>query len=167
MPKQIIAQLTSNQDAIPLNAPCQYCGEEAKLLSIDSMKNHYSTVHNKQVIMIEQEEIIKMHNYFYCCKCKNQSTDFEQHHKHMKEAHAMKSYKCKSCILITNDVTRLKTHFKAKHLINNSGPNQQCYYCQVSIYLSGHGIMIKSGSTFNSLNLNFSIFLMKIIFRVS
>jgi DNA-directed RNA polymerase subunit M/transcription elongation factor TFIIS len=134
LPKAILQQLTSSSSLIPLNAPCQYCGDDIRLLNIDEMKDHYSSTHNKEVVMIEQEEILKMHLFFYCSKCKHQSQDFDSHHKHMKDEHKFKSYKCKSCVLITQDVTRLKTHFRAKHMINSSNQNMQCYYC--------HGLLI-------------------------
>ncbi|CAG2110298.1 unnamed protein product, partial [Medioppia subpectinata] len=134
LPKTILQQLKSNNNAIPLNAPCQYCGDEVRLINIENMKQHYCLEHNKEVTMIEQEEILRMHLFFYCSQCKHQSKDFESHHKHMKDEHKCKSYKCKNCVLITQDLTRLKTHFRAKHMINNSTQNMQCYYC--------HGLLI-------------------------
>ena len=134
LPKSILEQLTNNKNSIPLNAPCQYCGDEVRLINIENMKQHYCLEHNKEVTMIEQEEILKMHLFFYCSQCKHQSQSFESHHKHMKEEHKMKSYKCKNCVLITQDLTRLKTHFRAKHMINSANQNMQCYYC--------HGLLI-------------------------
>ncbi|CAG2162440.1 unnamed protein product, partial [Oppiella nova] len=134
LPKTILQQLKSNNNAIPLNAPCQYCGDEVRLINIENMKQHYCLEHNKEVTMIEQEEILRMHLFFYCSQCKHQSKDFDAHHKHMKDEHKCKSYKCKNCVLITQDLTRLKTHFRAKHMINNSTQNMQCYYC--------HGLLI-------------------------
>lgn len=134
LPKSILEQLTSSKNSIPLNAPCQYCGDEVRLINIENMKQHYCLEHNKEVTMIEQEEILKMHLFFYCSQCKQQSTSWEAHHKHMKEEHKMKSYKCKNCVLITQDMTRLKTHFRAKHMINSANQNMQCYYC--------HGLLI-------------------------
>ena len=134
LPKSILEQLKSNSASIPLNAPCQYCGDEVRLINIENMKQHYCLEHNKEVAMIEQEEILKMHLFFYCSQCKHQSKDFESHHKHMKDEHRMKSYKCKNCVLITQDLMRLRTHFRAKHMINNATQNMQCYYC--------HGLLI-------------------------
>lgn len=83
---------------------------------------------------MEQEEIMQMHHYFYCCKCKEQSQDFNSHHKHMKTAHNLKTYHCKSCVLVTKDENRLRAHYKAKHMMHSSGQNFQCYYC--------HGLLI-------------------------
>ncbi|XP_054168028.1 uncharacterized protein LOC128965373 [Oppia nitens] len=134
LPKSIIIQLRTNNNSIPLNAPCQYCGDEVRLINIENMKQHYCFDHNKEVTMIEQEEILKMHMFFYCSQCKHQSADFESHHRHMKTEHKMKSFKCKNCVLVTQDLNRLKNHFRAKHMINNSTQNMQCYYC--------HGLLI-------------------------
>ena len=83
---------------------------------------------------MEQEQIMKMHHFFYCSKCRFQSADFESHHKHMKEEHKLKTYRCKSCVLVTQDENRLRTHFKAKHMLHSSGQNYQCFYC--------HGLLI-------------------------
>lgn len=83
---------------------------------------------------MEQEEIMRMHHFFYCCKCKIQSSDFDSHHKHMKNDHDLKTFRCKSCVLVTQDQNRLRTHFKAKHMLHNAGQNYQCYYC--------HGLLI-------------------------
>ena len=83
---------------------------------------------------MEQEQIMKMHHFFYCPKCRAESPDFESHHKHMKLEHSLKTYRCKSCVLVTQDENRLRTHFKAKHMLHSSGQNYQCYYC--------HGLLI-------------------------
>ena len=83
---------------------------------------------------MEQEQIMKMHHFFYCSRCTNAFHDFETHHKHMKTDHGLKTYKCKSCVLVTQDENRLRTHYKAKHMLHTSGQNYQCYYC--------HGLLI-------------------------
>lgn len=83
---------------------------------------------------MEQEEIMKMHHNFYCHKCRHSSPDFDSHHKHMKTTHEMKTYRCKSCVLVTQDENRIRSHFKAKHMLHTSGQNYSCYYC--------HGLLI-------------------------
>lgn len=51
LPNAILQQLT-NSTNIPLNAPCQYCGDEVRLYNIEDMKNHYSTTHSKEVLIL-------------------------------------------------------------------------------------------------------------------
>lgn len=131
LPKMVLSQLNSSS-ALHLNSSCQYC--QMKLNDIEEMKKHYRETHQKEVILMEQENIMNMHHNFYCCKCRHPSETFEEHHKHMKEKHQMKTYRCKSCVLVTQEENRLRTHFKAKHMLHSSGQNYQCYYC--------HGLLI-------------------------
>lgn len=131
LPKIILNQF-SVDDSIQLNSNCQYC--PARLVDVHEMREHYADIHSKKVVMMEQEEILKMHHFYYCCKCKFQSADFDSHMAHMKKEHQLKSYRCKSCVLVTQDENRLRTHFKAKHMLHTQGQNLQCYYC--------HGLLI-------------------------
>lgn len=80
-------------------------------------------------MLIQQEEILEMHMAFYCCSCSHQSTSFDVHHKHMKTAHQLKSYQCKSCTFTTADPNRLRSHFRSKHLNSAANSNLQCRYC--------------------------------------
>lgn len=132
LPKMVLSQLDGSQNSLSLNSACQYC--ESRLNDIPDMKNHYRQEHQKEVILMEQEEIMKMHHNFYCHKCKHSSADFDSHHKHMKENHQLKTYRCKSCVLVTQDESRLRTHYKAKHMLHTSGQNYSCFYC--------HGLLI-------------------------
>lgn len=136
LPKSIITQIEENDsESVILNAPCQYCGEEVKLMTIDDMRTHYFDVHAKEIKLIEQEEILAMHKLLYCSLCDKKSNDFVSHHAHMKKEHKLHTFICKCCVFTTQDASRLKTHFRAKHMIsNNRVQNLQCTYCSGLIY---------------------------------
>ncbi|XP_053209459.1 uncharacterized protein LOC128393326 isoform X2 [Panonychus citri] len=136
LPKSIIVQIEDEDGSnVILNAPCQYCGEEVKLVTMDDMKNHYLDFHTKEIKLIEQEEILGMHKLLYCSQCETQSNDFVTHLNHMKSEHKLHTYLCKCCVFTTQDASRLKTHFRAKHMIsNNRIQNLQCTYCSGLIY---------------------------------
>ncbi|RWS27844.1 uncharacterized protein B4U80_00947 [Leptotrombidium deliense] len=130
LPKAVIIQmLESTNSTVILNAPCQYCGDDVRLTTVEDMKTHYSEIHGKDIELIEQEEILNMHKALYCCVCSEQSEDFTAHHNHMKTVHKMQTLVCKRCLFTTQDATRLKTHYKAKHMISNKMQNLQCCYC--------------------------------------
>ncbi|RWS07597.1 uncharacterized protein B4U79_00883 [Dinothrombium tinctorium] len=130
LPKAIISQMNDQMSStVILNAPCQYCGEDVRLTTVEDMKTHYSSEHQKEIELIEQEEILNMHKALYCCVCSAESEDFTTHHKHMKQEHKMQTLVCKRCLFTTQDATRIKTHYKAKHMISNKMQNLQCCYC--------------------------------------
>ncbi|XP_074602054.1 uncharacterized protein LOC141855795 isoform X2 [Brevipalpus obovatus] len=136
LPKSIISRMDElENEAVLLNAPCQYCGDSVKLATVEDMKTHYSIDHSKQIVLIEQEEILNMHKVLYCSLCEIQSPDFSTHHQHMKSKHQMHTYICKCCAFTNQDPARLRTHFRAKHMVSNTRmQNLQCTYCSGLIY---------------------------------
>lgn len=46
LPKMILTQFNSH-NSLQLNTPCQYC--DLRLVDINEMKEHYSSVHSKEV----------------------------------------------------------------------------------------------------------------------
>lgn len=136
LPKSVISQMTDPTNAtVVLNAACQYCGEQVKLATVEDMKDHYSVDHGKQIELIEQEKILSMHNVLYCSLCDHHTADFTTHHKHMKQEHKHHTFICKCCAFTTQDSSRLRTHFRAKHMISNARmQNIQCAYCSGLIY---------------------------------
>ena len=131
LPKSILSKISSNENSdVILNAPCQYCGEDLKLGTVEDMKNHYSGVHSKEIQLIEQEEILNMHKSLHCSMCFHSASDFATLHKHLKSEHKLHTFICKGCPFTTQDSSRIKTHFKAKHMISNTRmQNIQCCYC--------------------------------------
>lgn len=131
MPKSIIGQINENDSSstLILDAPCQYCGDEQKLATVNDMKDHYKLAHSKEIKNVEQEEILEMYEVLFCSICSETSKDFKTHYKHMKEAHKMYTYICKQCPFFSKVPQRLVTHYRAKHLMSNKSQNLQCTFC--------------------------------------
>ena len=131
LPKSIIGQI-SNEDTssnLILDAPCQYCGDEQKLATVNDMKEHYKAAHLKEIKIVEQEEILEMYEVLFCSICQSISKDFKLHYKHMKDEHKLQTYICKQCPFFSKVAQRLVTHYRAKHLMSNKNQNLQCSFC--------------------------------------
>lgn len=131
LPKAIIGQISDEEtsSSLILDAPCQYCGDEQKLATVDDMKEHYKNAHLKDIKIVEQEEILEMYEVLSCSLCQEVSKDFQTHYKHMKEKHKMQTYICKQCPFFSMVAHRLVTHYRAKHLMSNKNQNLQCSFC--------------------------------------
>ena len=134
LPKSIIGQISSEEEAgtgqsLVLDAPCQYCGDEQKLATVNDMRDHYKASHSKEIKIVEQEEILEMYEVLFCSICQLASKDFKLHYKHMKDEHQMQIYICKQCPFFSKVAQRLVTHYRAKHLMSNKSQNLQCSFC--------------------------------------
>lgn len=131
LPKQIIQQLDDEETSsvLVLDAPCQYCGDDEKLATVDDMRNHYKVAHSKEIKIVEQEEILEMYEVLFCSICQLTSKDFKSHYKHMREVHKLQIYICKQCPFFSKVAHRLVTHYHAKHLMSNKNQNLQCSFC--------------------------------------
>lgn len=132
LPKSIIGQIGSEEgtdQGLVLDAPCQYCGDEQKLATVNDMREHYKLSHSKEIKIVEQEEILEMYEVLFCSICQLASKDFKLHYKHMKDEHQMQIYICKQCPFFSKVAQRLVTHYRAKHLMSNKSQNLQCSFC--------------------------------------
>lgn len=136
------ASLTDIQDGhdVELKVPCQFC-DNIILTALSSLIEHYENMHGNTIQLIDQEMILKMHEHLYCFTCDQISfEDFKSLNRHMREVHHMHTFPCKSCSFFTRDETRLKSHYKAKHMMNNStgaGGNNQAMQCTECAYCNG------------------------------
>lgn len=125
----------AKDENIVINCPCQYC-EETTLETLTSMIQHYSTHHNSKVAFVEQESVLKMHTFIYCFACNDvKFTSFKDLNQHYKSEHKMQTYPCRECNFFTREVSRLKSHFKAKHMLNST--NQQAMQCLECEFCNG------------------------------
>jgi len=131
LPKSIIEQLDDKEisSSLVLDAPCQYCGDNQKLATVDDMRKHYKESHSKEIKIVEQEEILEMYEVLFCSICQQLSKDFQSHYKHMKDEHKLQTYICKQCPFFAKVADRLVTHYRAKHLMSNKNQNLQCSFC--------------------------------------
>lgn len=131
LPRSTINQINAQDMAsVDLNSPCQYCGDDLILKTVDDMRTHYKDVHNQDIELIEQEVMLDMHKSLFCSVCSlGQFNTFSDLVIHCQTDHQLNTYQCKGCPFFTQDPTRLKTHFKAKHMISSSMSNVQCVFC--------------------------------------
>ncbi|KAI1299803.1 putative zinc finger protein [Halotydeus destructor] len=129
LPKTSLTLVTESRGSeVPLNHECQYC-DDVTLKNVDELVPHYVDAHGKSVEFIEQEVIISMHKFLYCSVCTEQFKNFKELHEHYIASHQLYTFTCKSCHFFTQDSMRLRSHFKAKHLMSSSVQNIQCPYC--------------------------------------
>ena len=136
--KASLTDIESGQD-VDLTAGCQYC-ESLTFHTLSSLKQHYESDHGNRIELIDQEMILKMHEHLYCYSCDQLSfQDFKSLNQHMRDRHGMQSFPCRSCSFFTKDEVRLKSHFKAKHMMNNSsgGSSNHMMQCTECAYCNG------------------------------
>jgi hypothetical protein len=113
---------------VTVNSPCQYC-ETLVFESLSGLQEHCQNHHSKSVTLVSKESIKRMTQVLHCFTCPTVSfSNFSNLNQHIRSAHQMISYPCKSCTFFTRDATRLKSHFKAKHMLTGSAL-QECGYC--------------------------------------